>query len=103
MNRAIYHNQREAIYILADGCCEICKKYLESFWVKPPKNPYFKQQPKQFRVINGHFHHKIPLWIGGEDKKNNLQLLCIDCHKLVHKSMPFDLYLNMELTSAQRR
>ncbi len=39
---------------------------------------------KQLSIPNGHFHHIIPLIYGGENVKENICLLCSDCHLQAH-------------------
>ncbi len=37
------------------------------------------------RGTNHHIHHIIPLYAKGEDKIENLELLCESCHRIKHK------------------
>ena len=41
-------------------------------------------------------HHIVPVYLGGLDDKNNLILLCPNCHKMVHCFGFGDLYIDPE-------
>ncbi len=36
-------------------------------------------------IFIGHFHHIIPVFLGGTNEVSNICLLCEKCHRLIHK------------------
>lgn len=39
------------------------------------------------------FHHIVPVFLGGNDSKENATILCLTCHRMVHLYQTRDLYL----------
>ena len=96
------------IYLASDGphygkaVCPECRKFLQ--WIPKPKNegkrPKNKFDPTSLNIFAceicgrdslriGQYeslevHHKIPIEEGGEDKRENLLVVCTACHRLCH-------------------
>ena len=43
------------------------------------------------------FHHVLPVFLGGEDSKENAVMLCVACHRLVHLYSTGDLVISKDL------
>lgn len=64
-NRSIeYNDNRLALYCAQNGKCAITGKVLE--------------------IGDIHCHHIVPIHAGGTDKYQNLKIVCVDIHKLIH-------------------
>lgn len=64
----LYNGFRPQIYERDNGICQICGRVMER------RNPWIL--PEEANV-----DHIIPLVDGGKHSWNNMQLLCVDCHK----------------------
>lgn len=49
-----------------------------------------------------HCHHKVPLYLGGNDTYSNLVIVSNDVHKLIHATMPVTIAKCQEIISLKR-
>ncbi|MBL3741872.1 group II intron reverse transcriptase/maturase [Bacillus cereus] len=65
LNNSIeFYDNRLSRYSMKKGRCEITERFLYAYEV--------------------HCHHYIPLHLGGDDSYNNLRIIHVDIHKLIH-------------------
>jgi len=70
-------DERYQVWLDAKGCCSLCGVFLAAIW----------QQRNEFKILDGVIHHKLPLYLGGYHKPHNWTILCIPCHKHIHKTL----------------
>lgn len=87
INRSIeYMDNRISLYAAQNGKCAVTGKVLEIFEI--------------------HCHHKLPIEFGGNDRYENLTILHVDVHRLIHATQPetIEKYLNfLKLNESQLR
>jgi hypothetical protein len=45
---------------------------------------------KEFKKEDLIIHHIVPLFAGGGNERDNLEVLCVDCHKNIHQIIGYD-------------
>lgn len=83
--KALNHETRRAV-ILRDKCtCQKCGKVGESAnrGGKPAVAEFFTERARRHEsneLSCFHFHHIIPVFLGGSDEPDNLELRCQKCN-----------------------
>ena len=73
--------QKESVFLRFNGRCSRCGKLGESKWViNSPRRRKFMS----FFLVNMEIHHIEKYSQGGSKVIENLELLCVDCHKKEH-------------------